>query len=116
MNYRKYYFVAIAYSYNNFRQFTYDNADSSQQTPYLESSHGANGRNIVVYDPMPNPANGDFGTVVNSDYGTGVIIKRLEGIGNGGRETSFDDATEQQALAGPNYQAVNPVYPAGLVL
>jgi hypothetical protein len=114
VNYRKYYFVAISYAYNNFRQFTYEKADSSQQTPYLESSHGANGRNIAVYDPMPNPANGDFGTVVNSDYGSGVIIKRMEGSGNGGRETSFDDATEQQALVGPDYQAVNPVYTAGL--
>ena len=113
VNYRKYYFVAIAYSYNNFAPFSYPNMDNTQQTPYLESSHSANGRNLVVYDPMPNPANGDFGTVLNADYGSGVIIKRMEGMGNGGNETSFDEATEQQALTSPDYQAVQPVYATG---
>ena len=113
VNYRKYCFVAIAYSYNNFAPFSYANSDNTQQVPYLESSHSANGRNLVIYDPMPNPANGDFGTVLNSDYGSGVIIKRLEGIGNGGNETSFDEATEQQAITGPGYHALQPVYAAG---
>lgn len=112
VNYRTYYFVAIAYAYNNFRQFTYEKADSSQQTPYLESSKAAGGRNIPVVEAMPNPANGDMGTVINSDYGTGVIIKRMEGIGNGGNATSFDAATETTAMTGPNYQATQPVYTA----
>ncbi|MEO6831580.1 MAG: hypothetical protein ABI378_04735 [Chitinophagaceae bacterium] len=113
VNYRNYYFVAIAYAYNNFRQFTYDKPDSSQQLPYMESAHAGGGRTISIVAAMPNPANGDFGTVVNSDYGTGVIIKRIEGIGNGGNTTDFDSATEALALAGPNYEAPQPVYIQG---
>lgn len=113
VNYRNYYFVAIAYSYNNFRQFSYDKADSSQQTPYMESAHAGGGTTIPVVVAMPNPANGDFGTVVNSDYGTGVIIKRIEGMGNGGNITDFDSATEALAMTGPNYEATQPVYVQG---
>ncbi len=113
VNYRNYYFVAIAYAYNNFRQFTYDKADSSQQVPYLESSHTAGGRTIPIVAAMPNPANGDMGTVVNSDYGSGVIIKRIEGIGNGGNATSFSAETEADAIAAPFYQSKQPIYAAG---
>lgn len=113
VNYRTYYFVAIAYAYNNFRDFSYAAADTAQLTPYLESSHAAGGRPIPVVTAMPNPANGNMGTVINADFGEGVIIKRIEGIGNGGLATAFDEATEAQALTGPDYQAKEPVYRRG---
>jgi hypothetical protein len=113
VNYKNYYFVAIAYSYNNYANFTYEGRDTAQLTPYLESAHGAGRRVIPIVVAMPNPANGDMGTVLNSAYGSGVVIKRLEGIGNGNLETSFDAETEQQALQGPDYQAKTPTYAAG---
>jgi len=114
VNYRTYYFVAIAYAQNNFRKFTYALADSSQQTPYMESEHSAGGRPLQVVAAMPNPANGDMGTVVNSDFGSGITIKRIEGIGNGGLATDFDPATEETALtSAPDYQAKQPTYAAG---
>lgn len=114
VNYRNYYFVAIAYAYNNFRTFDYAKPDSTQQIAYMESAHAGGGRTITVVTAMPNPANGDFGTVVNSDYGTGVIIKRIEGIGNGGNMTDFDSTTEAIAMTAPNYQAAEPVYQQGM--
>jgi hypothetical protein len=113
VNYKTYYFVALAYSYNNYKDFSYAGADTSQLTPYLESSHAAGGRVIPVVTGMPNPANGDMGTVLNADYGSGVIIQRLEGIGNGANATAFDDSTEQVAITGPTYQAMQPKYRIG---
>jgi hypothetical protein len=113
VNYRTYYFVAIAYAYNNFRDFTYEAADTAQLTPYLESSHGAGGKPIPVVAAMPNPANGNMGTVINADFGDGVIIKRIEGIGNGDLFTAFDTATEAKAISGPDFQAKEPVYVRG---
>jgi hypothetical protein len=110
VNYKSYYFVAIAWAYNNFRPFSYEKSDSTQTLPYLESSHAAGGRNIPVVAAMPNPANGDMGTVLNADFGDGVIIRRLEGIGNGGNATAFNDTTEAALLAGPNYQSFTPTY------
>ncbi len=113
VNYRNYYFVAVAFAVNNFRPFSFSLPDSTQNTPYLESAHTANGRNIPIVAAMPNPASGFTGSLLTSDYGDGVIIKRLEGAGNGGNATAFDAATEDEAIKGPNYQALQPVYQPG---
>lgn len=121
VNYRNYYFLAIAYAHND---FTYDpitqtggfdpkNEDSTQDIAYLESSKAAGGSNLAVVSAMPNPANGDMGTVLNSDYGSGVIIKRLEGRGNGGNFISIDEETEEAILNSPNHMALEPVYKPG---
>src|SRR5690606_4265089 len=63
VNYRNYYFIAVAYAYNNFAPFNINNVDSTQITPYIESSHGANGRPIPVVIGMPNSAHGDVNMV-----------------------------------------------------
>lgn len=119
VNYRNYYYVAIAYAYNDFSYnpatkvggFNPRKADSSQDVAYLESAHGAGGTPIKVVTGMPNPANGDMGTDLGADYGTGVTIKRLEGTGNGGNELQLDDASETAALI--NTSAVTPTYKPG---
>lgn len=98
VNYRNYYFVAIAYAHNEFMPFSINNPDSTQDVTYLESSHGANGIAIPVVAGMPNPANGNMGTVINADYGSGVIIKRLEGTGNGGNAIEMTEESETEAV------------------
>lgn len=121
VNYRNYYYIAIAYAYNDFSfnpvtgigGFNPLRADSTQDVAYLESAKGAGGTPIQVVAAMPNPANGDMGTVLNSDYGSGVIIKRLEGTGNGGNDLNMSAASELEALQGPNYRSLNPIYQAG---
>jgi hypothetical protein len=78
---------------------------------YLESAKGAGGISIPVVSAMPNPANGDMGTVLNASYGSGVIIKRIEGTGNGGNAIDLSDASEAEAL---NFgKANNLVYKPG---
>ncbi len=82
INYHTYYFVAIAYGYNNFAQFDPLNPNNTQDVAYLGSAHAAGGSNITVMNAMPNPANGAMGTVINADFGSGVSIHRIEGQGN----------------------------------
>lgn len=130
VNYHNYYFVAIAYAYNDFSfdpvtntgGFNPKKADSTQDVAYIESSHGANSIPIPVVSAMPNPANGDMGTVVNANYGDGVVIKRIEGTGNGGNILQMTEESENQAVAGMSdpdnpgatrYQSINPIYKAG---
>jgi len=114
VNYRNYYFVAIAYSYNQFAPFDPKEPDSTQDVPYLESAHGAGGVPIPVVIGMPNPANGDMGTMLNSDYGSGVIVKRIEGIGNGANFITMDAASEAAAIdPNNNYEIANPTYVGG---
>ena len=106
INYHNYYFVAIAYAYNNFKAFDPLNTVSTQDQPYLGSAHAAGGSTIQVIPALPNPANinsglnnGDMGTILNSDYGQGVVITRLEGKGNGGNDVELDQASEDAAVA-----------------
>lgn len=111
VNYRNYYFVAIAYAHNEFSPFNINAPDSTQDITYLESSHGANGIPIPVIAGMPNPSNGDMGTVLNSGYGSGVIIKRIEGTGNGGNALQMSEESEMEALT--TGQSLNPTYKPG---
>lgn len=122
VNYKNYYFVAVAYAYNNFAAFDAKRADSTQDVAYLESSKGAGGSPIDVVIGMPNPANGDMGTVLNSDFGDGVIIKRIEGRGNGGNAIEMTLESELEAVNGVNdinnpgktlHQSIYPNYKKG---
>lgn len=99
INYHNYYFVAIAYSFNNFERFDPLNFVSTQDVAYLGSAHGVGGTEIKVVAAMPNPTNTNMGTILGSDYETGVSITRIEGIGNGGNDIELDDATEASILA-----------------
>lgn len=120
VNYKNYYFVAVAYAHNNFAPFDSERPDSTQDVAYLESSKGAGGTPITVVTGTPNPANGDMGTVLNADYGDGVVIKRIEGRGNGGNPMSMSDSSENVALfgvaaagGGTLHQSIYPTYKAG---
>ncbi|RYZ56482.1 MAG: hypothetical protein EOP49_00250 [Sphingobacteriales bacterium] len=115
VNYRTYYFVAIAYAQNNFKQFHPDSAELTQDIVYLESSKGPGGSTLQVVGAMPNPGyQSGVGTMVQSDYGDGVIIKKLEGVGNGGNDLQLDSTSEMEALVQANgYQSKQPVYNAG---
>src|SRR5690606_17494304 len=79
---------------------------------YLESGHGAGGKAIEVIAAMPSP---DVpGTIVNSKYGDGVLIKRMEGTGNGGNFLQISKESEEEALkASNNYVSSQPIYEKG---
>ncbi|RYE24450.1 MAG: hypothetical protein EOP51_07365 [Sphingobacteriales bacterium] len=114
VNYRNYYFVAIAYAHNEFAAFDPRHADSTQDLVYLESAHSAGGAPLEVVTVMPNPANGDMGTAINADYGDGVTIKRIEGRGNGGLSLSLTKESEDNALnSSTGYYDAQPTYKPG---
>ncbi len=98
INYHTYYFVAIAYAYNNFAKFDPLNAISTQESPYIGSAHAGAGADIKVIAALPNPAYGAMGTIVNSDWGDGVAVTRIEGVGNSGFTVQLDQASEDAAL------------------
>jgi hypothetical protein len=52
-----------------------------------------------------------MGTEIQTDFGAGVTIKRIEGIGNGGNATAFNAETEDSIVA--NTRVVNPIYREG---
>lgn len=116
VNYHSYYFIAVAYAYNNYRQFSYSLSDSTQRRPYLAGNTSWNpaARGVVfVQSGMPNPTNGAMGTETPAKYGDGVVIKRIEGAGNSRGFMQMDEASEEEALQAPAYRSNQPVYERG---
>ncbi len=90
INHKTYYYMVIAYSHNNYKQFS-DADPTSQDDPYKPSR-----RRVRVYSAIPHIVDPEMGgTVLNSKYGDQPIITRIEGYGNGGNflnlsQTSID--------------------------
>ncbi len=94
VNHRKYYFMAIAYGYNNYQTFDPD-ANLGQDIPYFPGR-----RNIKVYTAIPRiPDPEFFGTTLNAQYGDQPEITRVDGIGNGGLFVDVVDGTHDEILA-----------------
>lgn len=113
VNYKTYYFVAIAYASNNFRNFNPNDLEKTQDVTYLESVKGQGGTPIEVIAAMPNPSNTNMGTVLNSDYGSGVKITRIEGSGNGGNALQLTPASEDSVMTTGVDRVVRPQYIEG---
>jgi len=95
INFKTYCFMVIAYGYNNFKPFDVQNG-SGQPTPYLPSRKAV-GSSIQLICGIPHdPTVEDNGTVINSSYGDGVQITRIEGKGTGG--VNNDVILEQESI------------------
>ena len=99
-NYRKYYYMAIAYGYNCYLPYSTDPTDPpeslfGQKNPYI-----AGNKNVRVYTVMPHrTAVEENGTVVQSVYGTQPQIIQYEGQGNGGNTVQLSKQTLKEILA-----------------
>ena len=96
INHKKYYFAVIAYAYNNFDTFD-PLKGSGQQRPYLPGRKGGDGRQIQIITVIPRPV---VDQALQSAYGDGVVITRLEGAGNGGNFLDLDSTTRVNLWTG----------------
>ncbi|MBU2018648.1 MAG: T9SS C-terminal target domain-containing protein [Bacteroidetes bacterium] len=111
VNFKRYYFMAVAYAYNNFKNYNPSDPDAldGQQKPYLQSRKAANG-DIKVIEAIPhNPMPEAGGTFSYIEYGASPEIRRIDGHGNGGRELDLNSASHQQIMRNgfmeqPTYQ------------
>ncbi|MBM3435700.1 MAG: hypothetical protein FJY07_05720, partial [Bacteroidetes bacterium] len=128
VNFKQYFYSAIAYGYNNFKEYKPDDPDylDGQKKPYL-----AGRKNIQLYTAIPHKTIN--GITPNSEFGEGPEIMRIEGQGNSGQVLDLSDATVNEILSKPpayliqindstveyNYGqddypiAYNPVYKSG---
>jgi hypothetical protein len=92
VNYKNYYFIAIAYAYNQFWPYSIDpNADNGlygQKLPYLrgrKTGPSQGGKSVVPILGIPHPPTLHLGSAtLNCDYGSIPKITRIDGQGNGG--------------------------------
>ncbi|NQT78004.1 MAG: T9SS type A sorting domain-containing protein [Bacteroidetes bacterium] len=111
-NFRQYYYVVVAYAYNEYLPYSQEpgilNGLLGQKKTYL-----AGRRNIKTYTAIPHPTVN--GTVINSEYGEGPQITRIEGNGNGGMIIDLTDETISEILSKPASDSLNvlggPDYP-----
>lgn len=89
VNQDKYYFSVVSYAYNNFQDFDPVLAEG-QSVAYLTGR-----RNIKTYTAIPRPIT-DRG--LQADYGDGVSISRLDGVGNGGSFLDLTDECNEQVV------------------
>ena len=114
INFKKYYYIAIAYAYNNYQDYN-PNPDqlTGQDSPYLRGRSGASGDIdvITVIPHIPTPEKN--GTVFTTQYGDGVQITRIEGQGNGGNNLVLTQQTIDEIMDAPPYKADRLTYKPG---
>ena len=104
INFKSYYYLAIAYGYNEFKPYAQDvppnpasplGADfNGQLKPYLSGRQNGQGGSIRPVIAIPhNTFSEKGGAVLNSNYGDELAITRLQGQGNGGFGIELTDAT-----------------------
>ncbi len=118
VNNKKYYYVAIAYAHNNYKQFNPEDAtkiDGQKQT-YLASRKTGYGRSITPVIAIPHkiaPEQG--GTLVQSSYGVCPEITRIEGNGNGSMVLNFKTETIEKIMGKANEEPEGIAYVTDLV-
>ena len=115
VNHKKYYFIAIAYAYNQFKKYDPLSAENldGQTKPFLGSRKSAIGA-IKIATAIPHNTNVENGgTILNSQYGDGVPVVRIEGTGNGANFLDMEVSSREEALLAPDFKVKNPVYKAG---
>jgi hypothetical protein len=112
VNHKDYYYMALAYGYNNYKKFDPNDATAldGQKEPFFLGR-----RNIKVYKATPHiNTSENGGTVLNSLYGFGPQITRIEGRGNGGNILELTKETEDAIMSAPDFRKKTLTYENGL--
>jgi hypothetical protein len=99
INHKKYYFVAVAYAYNNYEKFNPRVSPGTGQDEAFfigNRNIGAGGDN--KYTVIPRPITH---INLNAAYGEGVVITRLDGSGTGLNFLDMSEETLQKILTDP---------------
>lgn len=117
VNHRQYYYMAIAYAHNNYRDYNPGDPFSyfGQKHPYLAGKKGITGviRIETGIPHKPSPESG--GTITHAEYGVQPMITRVEGQGNGGLVLDLTPATVEKILASGSCGEVEYKYNKGPV-
>jgi hypothetical protein len=114
VNHKQYYFMAIAYAYNEFKPYGENVNDylDGQKQAYL-----AGRRNIQTYTAIP--AKTINGLVTRADFGDQPQITRMAGHGNGGMVIDLTPETVKEILSkppvGPDTRFGDPDYPIAYI-
>ncbi|PCH93046.1 MAG: hypothetical protein COB85_07575, partial [Bacteroidetes bacterium] len=104
INHKKYYFLALAYSHNQYLVYNgYPDSLSLEgnKKPYLAGRKTGTGASIESSTCIPHKSTFEFnGTEVNSVYGDSPEITRIEGQGNGGLNLDLSSGSIDAIMSG----------------
>jgi len=117
VNHKKYYFIALAYAYNQYLIYTYNINNpigNGNKIPYLAGRKTGLGGSIEAIECVPHKVVVEsYGTEINSKYGDSPELTRIEGHGNGGRNLELSQSTINTIMSGPPWKATNLTYQQG---
>ncbi len=118
VNNKKYYYIAIAYAYNDYKHYNAEDATKidGQKEPYLASRKKCDGSSIEPVMAIPHMTEAEQnGTVVQTSYGYSPEIIRIEGNGNGGMNIDIETESMNSLFTTNNNGNIieNPKYTAG---
>lgn len=114
VNFKRYYFMAVAYGHNQYEPFNPDPERlTGQARPFILSRKGAVSdiQAAVAMPHKPNPR--EFGTIQNAQFGDGLPVTRIEGQGNGSRPMQLNEESLDKIVEGPVYKADSITYLPG---
>ena len=112
VNHKTYYYMSMSYGYNEAEINAHPYDVNNPLYDGRNQPHISGRRNIETYTAIPHqvdPENG--GTILGANYGDGVKVTRVEGIGNGGNHLELTDAAIEEILE--NGQSLFPEYKNG---
>jgi len=94
VNHKKYYFAAVAYAYNNYKEFdpSTNVYNQGQQSPYWEGLGNVGDGENGYYTVIPRKI---LDRQLYASYGPGALVTRIDGIGTG---RNFLDITDETRL------------------
>lgn len=106
VNHRQYYYMAVAYGYNEYLEYDPENQPEGQKTPYLEGR-----KNIQTYTGIPHKNVTDVERKV--PYGEGLEVTRIQGMGNNGNYLSLEESVYDELLQKQPYDTAMTINSEG---
>jgi hypothetical protein len=111
VNHKTYYYVAVAYAYNQFKEYNPEDPTllDGQRKPFISSRLNFDGTAISSTAAVPHaPIAEAGGTAQMIEYGSSPRITRLDGYGNGNRDLeltqeSIDEILSTGSILTPTY-------------
>lgn len=111
VNNREYYYVAIAYAQNRFKEYSQTDATllDGQKEPYLAGRMNERGGGITPITAIPHNTIAEAGgSRAQAEFGMCPNIVRLEGYGNGGSMLRLTDASLKELMGEAGAAAKKP--------
>lgn len=110
VNHKTYYYTAIAYASNNFKEYDPGNPSAGGQLTQFLQGRG----NFARYSAIPHKSDPrNEGTTLNTEWGDAVQVIRTGGQGNGGNFVNVTNATIDNIMSGQPFAKDTLVYERG---